>query len=182
MTKDELINEYFEWMVKKTCGNKCSQERAYRKLLRHLHKIEFTYTIDMDENREQDGIDLRYRFGYELEYPDAMIASYLDDGPCSVLEMMVALAMRCEENIMDNPEIGDRLGQWFWNMIASLRLWSMTDERFNVEYVDNAIAKFLYREYDRNGVGGLFTLERPRRDLRSVEIWYQMCWYLDEIM
>lgn len=38
------------------------------KLLRHLHNIDFQYMLPMDGNRAEDGIDLRYRFGYEKEY------------------------------------------------------------------------------------------------------------------
>ena len=76
--------------------------------------------IPMDGNRAEDGIDLRYRFGHEQHYSDAMVASFLDDRPCSVLEMMIALSIRCEEHIMDDPDVGNRTGQWFWSMIASL--------------------------------------------------------------
>lgn len=95
---------------------------------------------------------------------------------------MIALAVRCEEHIMDDPDIGDRTGQWFWNMIVSLGLGSMTDERFDGEYVDEVVDIFLNREYERNGEGGLFTVNDTDRDMRNVEIWYQMHWYLNENM
>jgi hypothetical protein len=96
--------------------------------------------------------------------------------------MMVALSVRCEETIMDDPRIGDRTGQWFWGMISSLGLGSMMDNQFDKEYVDSVIDRFLKREYEPNGKGGLFTIKRCRYDLRSVEIWYQMCWYLDKFI
>lgn len=182
MTEDKLSKEYFDWVVHLVCDNKYTKKLSYQKLLHHLHEIEFTYIIGMDGNRAEDGVNLRYRFGYDRGYDDALIASYLDIMPCSVLEMMVALAMRCEENIMDNPEVGDRTGQWFWNMIVNLKLGSMTDDRFHIDYVDDVVARFLNREYGRNGEGGLFTLEHCSRDLRSIEIWYQMCWYLNEML
>jgi len=136
----------------------------------------------MDGNREADGIDLRYRFGYENSYEDPMIAANLDDRPCSVLEMLIALSIRCEEHIMDDPDIGDRTGEWFWNMIENLALGSMSDSKFDRDYVNNAISRFLNREYKRNGEGGLFTIKHCKYDLRTVEIWYQMCWYLDDIL
>ena len=99
-----------------------SKRLSYRKLLRELHRIEFTYSIPMDGNRAEDGVDLRYRFGYENGYSSSMISVYLDNRMCSVLEMMIALAIRCEEHIMDDPDIGNRTGQWFWNMIVNLGL------------------------------------------------------------
>ena len=95
--------------------------------------------------------------------------------------MIAGLALRCEENIMDDPQYGDRTGQWFWGMISNLGLGSMTDDRYDRAYVDFVIDRFLNREYEPNGRGGLFTVEKSKKDLRRVEIWYQMCWYLDSI-
>jgi hypothetical protein len=181
MTKNELNNEYFEWLYELVCNEKYNKRLSYRKLLNRLHDTEFVYLIGMDGNRAEDGIDLRYRFGYERRYEDPMIAVYLDDRSCSVLEMLIALSIRCEEHIMDDPEVGNRTGQWFWNMIVNLGLGSMTDSKFEKNHVDIVISKLLNREYARNGNGGLFTVERCEHDLRSAEIWYQMCWYLDKI-
>jgi hypothetical protein len=102
------------------------------------------------------------------------------DGPCSVLEMMIALAVRCEEHIMDDPNIGNRTGQWFWGMIVNLGLGAVTDERYDARLVDERIGRFLNRDYEPNGRGGLFTVRNCKYDLRDVEIWYQLCWYLDD--
>ncbi|CAK7007727.1 MAG: hypothetical protein EUB_01567 [Eubacterium sp.] len=182
MTKTMLTDEYFEWICDLIGIYHHQARHTYTKLLRHLQGIDFEYVIDMDGNRAEDGVDLRYRFGYEHSYEDAMIAALLDDRPCSVLEMMVSLAMRCEEHIMDDPEIGNRTGEWFWNMVSNLGLEQMDDYAYQSEYVDAVISKFLNREYDRDGHGGLFTVPNCKKDLRSVEIWYQMCWYLNAIL
>ena len=182
MTKNELNKEYFEWMYQLVYNEKYPKRLSYRKLLTHLHDIEFTYIIGMDGNRAEDGIDLRYRFGYERQYEAPVIATYLDDRPCSILEMLTALAIRCEEHIMDDPDIGNRTGQWFWSMISNLGLDFMSDTKFDKRYLDGVISKFLNREYKRNGEGGLFTVNNCKHDLRTAEIWYQMCWYLDDII
>lgn len=179
MTRSEINNEYFNWLCEIVCGDR---SRPYMKLLNRLHDTDFTYTISLDGNRADDGENLRYQFGDEYDYNDAMIASYLDNRPCSVLEMMIALAMRCETNIMHDPDIGNRTGQWFWDMISNLGLGSMDDYNFDSQHVDAYIQRFLDREYAYNGKGGLFTIRNCKRDLRSVEIWYQMCWYLDSII
>ena len=181
MTRDELIDQYFDWMYQLVVDDRYSN-KSYRKLFTRLYDTEFTYTIPMDGNRAEDGIDLRYRFGREHLYSDAMVASCLDDRPCSILEMMIALSIRCEEHIMDDPDIGDRTGQWFWAMIASLGLGSMYDARFDRDRVDDILARFLERDYARNGEGGLFTVNLCRQDMRSIEIWYQMACYLKEIL
>ena len=170
--QDEISNRYFEWIVD-LVGN----GESYRRLLLRLHQIEFIFLIPKDENRAKDGLDLRYRFALDSRMMDA--EDYLDE-PCSVLEMMAALALRCEESV-DDPLYGDRTSQWFWKMINNLGLSYMTDNRFDIDEVDYVIDKFLHREYSPDGHGGLFVIKRNRRDLRKVEIWYQLCWYLDSI-
>jgi hypothetical protein len=90
--------------------------------------------------------------------------------------------MRCEEEIMEDPDVGDRTAQWFWGMMKSLGLNGMTDNRFDERYVRDVVQIFLDREYEPNGRGGLFTINNCDYDLREVEIWYQMCWYLNTIV
>lgn len=180
MTQESLTNEYFHWLCDFIIGEPYSKASSYFKLLRYLFQVEFTYTIGMDANRAEDGTDLRYRFADEMDYAYPIVATYLDDHSCSVLEMMIALAIRCEEHIMDDPDIGDRTGQWFWNMIVSLGLGPMTDLKFDEDKADRIMEGFLNREYARNGKGGLFTVSNRRVDMRSIEIWYQMHLYLEE--
>ena len=179
MFRDQIINDYFEWLWNFT---KCRGHSQNRKIITLLHNIEFRYSIPMDANREEDGIDLRYRFITEVGIPKNCqeVYKYLD-GPCSVLEMMIALAIRCEESIMDDPDIGDRTSEWFWLMMKNLGLDYMSDRKFDRDIAEEKISIFLDRRYKRNGEGGLFVVN-GRRDLRKVEIWYQMCWYLDTIM
>lgn len=181
MDKYELNNMYFQWMCRLVRSRRRS-DLSYRKLLRHLHSRDFTYLLPMDGNRAEDGTDLRYRFGDENGIDERVIASCLDIQPCSVLEMMTALALRCEEHIMGDPDAGDRTGEWFWGMISSLGLKGMTDSRYDRNRTDDILDRFLAREYEPNGKGGLFQIPHCGADLRSVEIWYQMCWYLDTIL
>lgn len=180
MTRDKLIDQYFNWMYQLVVDDRYSN-KSYRKLFSRLYDTEFIFTIPMDGNRAEDGIDLRYRFGREHQYSDVMVASCLDDRPCSILEMMIALSIRCEEHIMDDPDVGDRTGQWFWNMLVSLGLGSIDDRKFDRYLVDDVLERFLNREYKRNGEGGLFTVNNGR-DMRQTEIWYQMNYYLREII
>ncbi len=179
---DEINNQYFEWLYKLGMGEKRFSNLCYIKLFKILNSIDFNFTIPMDDNRATDGIDLRYRFGYEYSYENYIIADCLDIHPCSVLEMMIALSLRCDEHIMDNPDTENRVSKWFWDMIINLGLAKMSDDNFNKKYVKTAINRFMRREYEPNGKGGLFTIHNRNRDLRTVEIWYQACWYLDEIL
>lgn len=82
---------------------------------------------------------------------------------------------------MDDPNIGNRTGQWFWEMIVNLGLGAMTDSRFNKKFVDETINKFLNRDYDPDGKGGLFTIRDCDRDVRDLDIQHQLCRYLNSI-
>lgn len=181
MTVGRMNREYVEWMYKLVPNKYFSKTQTYKKLFHYLHSVEFTYTIPLDGNRAEDGIQLRYRFGEDRGYPQAMVAAYLDDQPCSVLEMMIALAVRYEDNIMCDSDIGDRTGQWFWGMIANLELIPMTDGYFDEDYVEFVVHRLLNREYKRNGKGGLFTVKQ-NVDMRNVEIWYQAAYYFNEVL
>ena len=177
---DKISNEYFDWIYDLVCGERFSDRLSYRKLLMHLHNTRFRYRMSMDGNRASDGIDLRYRFDYEHGgIEDAEL--YLK-GPCSVLEMMVALALRCEETIMDDPTLGNRTGQCFWGIITSLGLGSMSDDKYDKAYVNAIISRFLSRDYEPNGKGGLFTVKNCEQDMRDIEIWHQLCLYLNSIV
>lgn len=179
MTNERLQEEYFHWIYLLVANPNYAN---YSTLLRYLHTIDFTYTIPMDSNREGDGINLRYRFGDETNHSERIISRYLDHHPCSILEMMAALALRCDETIAYDFSVGSRTGLWFWSMIENLGLGDMTDDSFNQNIVDTCIEDFLNRDYAPNGAGGLFTVNHPMHDMRAVEIWYQMNWYMDEYL
>lgn len=183
MTRVNITNEYFDWLYSIVCEKRFADHISFRKLLMHLHDIEFRYLIPNDRNRAEDGVDLRYRFALYQGYEDSIdYVMDLLDRPCTVLEMMIALAIRCEEDTMDDPIMGNRTGQWFWRMVVSLGLGATVDGRFDSRLVDTIIERFLNRDYEPNGKGGLFTIKGCDYDLRDVEIWVQLCWYLDSIM
>lgn len=181
MRSSTLDEPYFEWMYEMMCDEEHLNGESYISLFRFLNETEFTYDISMnDGNRWQDGIDLRYsRFSDHI----GIKPRYMEfaSGSCSILEMMIALAIRLEEHIMHDPDIGDRTAMWFWGMIDSLGLSEMDDSEFDRAYVDSVIQRFLNRDYRPDGKGGLFTIKNCKYDLRKVEIWYQACWYLDTL-
>lgn len=177
--EDRIKSDYFEWMHDLVCGNRFGRSISYRKLLTFLHDVEFTYFIPYDENRAVEGIALRYRYCVIHECEDMEI--YLT-GPCSVLEMMIALAIRCEENIMDDPGMGDRTGQWFWNMITNMGLGSMSDSNYNEWLVNDVVTRFLERDYEPDGRGGLFRVKGWHRDMRTAEIWHQLMAYINSLV
>lgn len=182
MDRKELINEYFEWLYDLVYpyDKTISEEYRKSKLLRYLFETPFYSSIAMDDNRISDGISLRYEFGYQKGYDDETVLIYLDSRECSVLEVMIGLAIRCETQLMSDIEYGDRTTQWFRKMIASLGFNSMNNRQFDKHYVSEVLERFLEHQYEPDGRGGLFALTNPTRDMRTVEIWSQLCEYLNE--
>lgn len=178
MSGPNIRIEYSDWLYGIVCRDRFSNTISYKKLFEKLQCTKFRWFIAKDENRAKDGIALRHRFGLSFGYDDM---EYYIGGSCTVLEMLIALAIRMEEDIMFDPHIGDRTGQWFWQMINNLGLNAMTDKYFNEREVDTVIYRFLDRRYGHDGKGGLFRVRGCKRDMRKVEIWIQMLWYLDTI-
>ena len=171
MHENNVTIDYFDWMYNLVCRNRYSKNISFKKVFSYLNDTKFTYSIRMDLNRAKDGTELRRRYANEFK-----IANIYDRicGPCSVLEMMIALAIRCEETIMDDENFGDRTDQWFWDMMKNLGLGHMDDDEFDEEYVSDVITRFLNRDYEPDGRGGLFFVRNCDIDLRDVEIWIQM--------
>jgi hypothetical protein len=142
-----------------------ASSRSYRKLFKQLFSTEFIWTLPHDENRAVDGLALRDEWMSQMgTHPDP---HWLALG-CSFLEMLIGLARRLAFDQGETPEY------WFWHFLSNLGLSNQLTEEEVQERVDRAI----YRLYDRNGHGGLFPLQRARRDQRRVEIWYQFHEYL----
>lgn len=174
-----IHDEYFEWLCNVVRIQIDNSPVSYRTLMLELYNTAFFYSVPRDSNREADGIDLRYRFATENRYDYHFVEGHFNG--CSVLEMMVALALRCDETIMDDPVRGSRTGHWFWCMIKSLGLHNMTNRNFDAEEYQRIIINFLNRDYDYDGKGGLFYIPGSQCDMRQSEIWNQLCWWLNTI-
>ena len=171
-----IYDEYFEWIYQLVGG------KGYSLLLTHIFNTDFYPILPMDDNRTMDGCELRYKFAYECNYPSSVIDVKFDSNKCNILEMMVGLAMRVEDTIMSDSDFGDRTVMWFWMMIKSLGLYNMTDIRYDEDEVDRILTTFLNRGYEPNGAGGLFTVNNTSKDMRDIEIWYQMCLFFDDLL
>ena len=163
MTNDILM-EYKNWVMGIVMDK---EHQFYYELLDKLFHTEFTWFVKGDENRAADGVHLRTIF-CDLNKLEGDIF----DEPCNVLEMMVALSVRCSEDILWDGE-----NNWtpylFWTMIDNLGLLDMVDGVFDEAYVNERIGIFLSRNYGENGDGSLFILSHFPKNFKRLEIWYQ---------
>lgn len=172
MTKplDEL---YLEWLYSQVASLRSRiPEKRYWNLLRQLYTTEFVWFVPNDDNRVEDGRDLRHEFLTEEGITDVDL-EWMDLG-CSVLEMMIGLARRLSFEAEGEPRV------WFWRLIENLGLSSDNDAHHNTKKVNDVLRTLIFRTYDANGRGGLFPLRNAQKDQRDVEIWYQLCTYLSE--
>ena len=173
--RSDMVDEYREWLLDFIrFDDYCDR---YGRLLDYLSTRKFTWSVDHDENRAEDGFALRCRFASEYDCDNF----WEDRLPkkCSVLEMMIALSMRCED-VVWNPDIGDRTAVWFWEMMWSLGFKYMTNINFDKTQCKNIVDRFLSRSYQACGCGGLFSIWDSEVDMRKAEIWYQMHAWIEE--
>lgn len=171
---------YFRWLLEQVYIDPDTTDYNY--VLKKLFSARFVPLVANDDNRTADGIRLRMRF-FDEEQIGVMDGFTAIDDDCSVLEMMIALAIRCEHDIMADPDKGDRTGYWFQIMLENLGLLGYPDENLDADMVfavRQIIDDFTTRSYKKNGYGGLFPLKTTKKDQRKVEIWYQMAEYLNE--
>ena len=172
-----MTERYFQWLAGLVADG--HKKIKYGCLLRKLYNKEFYWVVPMDENRAEDGKELRWLF--EVSVDDVNDISELD-GPCSVLEMLIALARRWRMDLTskDGSEKGFEL--YFWLMIKNLGLDKCTDKKFDESFVDEKLHIWLDREYSADGKGGLFPLKtytkNEEKGQNTKDIWYQLQSYL----
>jgi len=178
MSQEEIKADYFSWLCDFIIFDGIDFRYNYSNLLNKLYDFDFLIKMTRDGNRESDGVELRYNYGTDFDIRQPIIASYLDNRCSSMLEMMIALAIKCE-GMMLNPNEDYATGKWFWIMIDNLGLTQYNDDNFNELEVEEILWRFIDRKYDPDGKGGLFHLH-SKVDLRGIEIWTQMLWFVNE--
>lgn len=167
-----MKKKYFKWLY----DISMKSNPRYYALIKCLDEITFQPRMYLDENRAEDGVEIRYSFGYENHIPQAVIANELDTRPCSVLELMVALALRMDGIVSEYDESMTPL--YFNKMLDSLQLKQFTNDNFNSEDVKERVENFMNGDYAPDGDGGLFYIDPPPGDMRDMEIWEQAMWFL----
>ena len=174
MDIQELSEQYFT-ELKSAVGSGI----YYEHLLRGLYSREFYSPLELDSNRASYGLWFRRRYMNDIDAANL--------GPCTVLEMMIAMAEQINTHIEMTSE--DRIQRYFWMMIENLGMLGLTDmawgPNMDAEF-NNKIDILLDRKYGEDGVGSLFPLQnypinptlikfRERTNMRDRDIWAQKC-------
>ena len=158
---------YFEYLL-----DLIPMSRECTAVCERLFQIPFAYDeqYETDRNRAEDGLSLR-----SLYFAETGCVSFMEDAPCTVLEMMIALSLRIERDIMGMPG-NDHPERWFFEMLRNLGIFGLTSPKF----IDTIVDTWMSRAYDPDGTGSLFPLKYYPGDQRELLIWDQMSFYLNE--
>lgn len=169
---EPLENLYFNWLCAKVLQVRHpTPSLSFDILFRTLHNLEFVWLLSGDDNRAEDGKELRREFLIMGDIPDDV--EWRTQVPCSVFEMLIGFSTRADKNT------GTPAKQWFWEFLTNLGLAEVSDAS-GVEplEIEDTIERFLWRTYGPEGDGGLFPLRDPQRDQTELEILDQFCDYL----
>lgn len=171
-----LDDQYFKWLYKNVCSiRERSASKRYWALLTHLFLKEFVWVIPNDDNRVEDGRNLRSEFLRTRRKDSVDLEAEFMRLGCSMLEMLLGISRR----LSFDTEIEAR--DWFWELIENLDLIHYNDNApIPTEEIDAILDRVIWRIYKPNGFGGLFPLAKAAEDQRAIELWYQQSAYLLE--
>lgn len=182
MRVSSASQDYFDWLCEKVSASDADGDSWYL-LLCDLFRTDFIAVIPRDENRALDGIQLREE--YISENPDWNDIDVNE--PCSMLEMLIALANRMEFQADGTHNSRGASSGYFWELIDNLGLSACSDSKYALNLNETKSSRILtalnrlnHRTYRQNGHGGLFPLTHPSSDQRKKEIFLQMQEYLSE--
>lgn len=157
-------SDYYLWL------DSLVNDGNHERLIRYLYEQPYRWQFTLDENRAAGGINLRRNYAYNngIDFRD------VGNGPCSILEMLIALADRMVDIL--TMEIRD----WFWDLIRNLGLKQFDDYRFDERRVTYILNGWLDRNYDSMGNGSLFPLRNYNGDVRTLDILSQMNIWINE--
>lgn len=161
--------DYYIWLISQIAIPR-NNHNTYDDLFTRMHDTEFVWIVPNDDNRLQDGEDLREEF---LNGARGKITSQ----PVSLLEVLIALSRRTASNAGGRPEV------WAWKLIKNLRLNKASDPLVGqkAEHVEDILEALIWRTYERHGRGSFFPLKKFIGDATKLEIWDQMQTYVNEM-
>lgn len=175
-TSNPLAEDYLRWLAPQIRDEQANPGADYWDLLSIMFEKEYSrdWLVPNDENRLVDGLDLRAEFCYATHIRADSLKNL---GPCSFLEVLIALSKRLAF------EAGGEPSGWAWVLLSNLDLDTMADplNRRKVRKVDRILDTVIQRRYNPDGVGGFFPLSWPEEDQTQKELWYQMAAYIAEI-
>lgn len=174
-----MPDSYYCWLIELVGDGQI--ELLYQRLLWRLYSTPFFYELEFDRNRAVDGLQLRKKYYTHYLHRSDIPQNLMDDNCCSVLEMLIALSQRAEDNLIYDPNYDDNAFHWFWTILTNLGLDLYDDNYYFEEDVDRILSNFMHHNYGPDGSnGGAFPCPGVCQDLRNVDLWWQLGAYFQK--
>ena len=184
-----MRHEYFEWLVSKVTSPAVPDDTQARIVLQVLRDIRIQgLPMADDAPRLEDGKQLRTNF---IDDTGLSVHSYDDalkpeSGFCTVLELLIALAIRMDDIMRDPVDQCSSVPSCFWEMVSTMvgqpfypcSYWSFSADMSTAAVVAESSMKFLGRQYDPTGYNGNIFIDVSGVDLRAIDIWAQACRFM----
>ena len=159
--------EYIRWI----CDQLGLRVTKWRGMISTLNKIPYRWSIDTDENRAVEGINLRNDYFKERGFNRVDT----DSRDCTVLEMLVSLANRLNFDYVGYP--GDeKNGRIFIDFCKNLGIVSAESNENqcysgDFEDISENIDRWLDGNFEENGEGSPFYTPSEDINLSNLSVW-----------
>ncbi len=176
--------DYLCWLMNQ-CQLEAEGPDGYLKLCEVLQQIYFVSLVAFDENRVEEGKELRDEWadtdGGDISALEGELIPYT----CTALELILVMARRmCFE--MSDSQFDAGIGKWVAELLENAGLATYRndifelDPEYSAQKIKNILHDIVYRRYLCTGDGGFFPIRYPDADQRKVELLVQMNNYLAE--
>lgn len=174
-TNQELKEDYLRWLEPQLidpAGNR--NGNSYWGLIELMFSMPFTWSVEQDDNRLMDGLELRVEFANLSRLSQRTMHNF---GPCTFLEVLLGLSRR-----LAFAAGGNAVG-WAWELLTNVELHRMSDPLTpgKQRRAEEIMLRVIGRTYAPDGTGGFFPLAWPDGDQTRIELWYQMNAFIAEI-
>ena len=180
-----LDNHYLCWLMNQIHIEGGGPE-GYSKLCEVLQGCAFLTFVRMDENRREEGMDLRDEAEDDMNTGDIYGITVDDPFPytCSMMELLVVMTRRMHYEMLDSEYEAD-IGKWAVELLTNAGLSGFTNSAFDKDNntrneAEMIIKDIVYHRYGFDGEGSMFPLRQPKYDQRTTELLTQMNNYLAE--
>ena len=161
-------------------------------LSRVLFETDFEWSVDEDEIRARDALELRKIYADEVGSLEKKSKRDIDRiwksiyGKCCIFELLISMAKHIDQMVNEGEE-GSMIPIFMKIFLANTRLAEKDDEDYDLK--SEAVEKFwklrcdcfIHRKYKNNGSnGGIFVVKNPHIQMPYLGLWKQMNAWLDE--
>lgn len=131
-----IKKNYDEYIINKVIDDELC---IYRSLIKKLFSIEYKYNT-INKDRHDDVIEYRKNYLIDNKINQTDI---LDKYKVNVLEVLIVLSIRTEDDTMHDIKYGDRSCQWFWAIISDIGLIKFDDNNYNESEVEKIVFNWM---------------------------------------